>query len=571
MKLTLFLTLFILTSIYAKTADFSIIVHQPFNAALTDITEDYDRTLTAVGFSKDYKQNATSNNTTYTNAFDYLSSVSSQYGSQMHIIKVNNQADVLFSKQAKLSQFSEAVAVVKTPSNGYFLGGYTLDGSLIVLKLDANANLVYSNIYGTKNYDKMHNLILLNDGGVLAVGSSVTSRSQNDALFETGLGNNDIYITRFSKDGQKLWSKKYGTSYDDEGIDAVEAVDGSIIVLGTTSYDKHKDVSLMRINENGNRIWLKHYKGEKLTTPTKIIRLRDNNFVVSLIQYDDMRKEHIRLIKFDLYKNVLIDKDIFTTYPSGLNDIKEFSDGTFIGVGYVKDVANTDGLAMILDSNFAMLNQEHYGKDNYDLFNAVTILHNSQAAVAGIHTDNESQESNMWITKLNRDASMAQLSLHSSNFYEKLCELLQEEINSKQLTIREDLTIEFTDARLYFNVAEYKLTKTQEIFLDKFSKKLIPFLYANKDIIDTLEVNGHTSSEWGDAKFTSRYLNNEKLSMNRAYSTLSYMFLSQEQMTQIWLSDIFRGSGFSYAKNVVLNDVEDKKKSRRVSFKIILK
>lgn len=571
MKLTLFLTLFLFTSIYAKTSDFSIIVHQPFNAGLTDITEDYDRTLTAVGFSKEYKQSSVPNNATYTNAFDYLSSISSQHGSQMHIIKVNNQAEILFSKQAKLSQFSEAVAVVKTPSNGYFLGGYTLDGSLIVLKLDANANLIYSNIYGTKNYDKMHNLILLNDGGVLAVGSSVTSRSQSDSLFETGLGNNDIYITRFSKDGQKLWSKKYGTTYDDVGIDAVEAVDGSIVVLSTTSYDKHKDVSLMRINENGNRIWLKHYKGEKLTTPTKIIRLRDNNFVVSLIQYDDMRKEHIRLIKFDLYQNVLIDKDIFTTYPSGLNDIKEFSDGTLIGVGYVKDVANTDGLAMILDSNFAMLNQEHYGKDNYDLFNAVTILHNSQVAVAGIHTDNESQESNMWITKLNRDASMAQISIHSSNFYEKLCALFKEEINSKQLTIREDLTIEFTDVRLYFNVAEYKLTQSQEIFLDKFSKKLIPFLYANKDIIGTLEVDGHTSSEWGDAKFTSRYLNNEKLSMNRAYSTLSYIFLSQEKMTQIWLTEIFRGSGFSYAKNVVLNDVEDKKKSRRVSLKIILK
>ncbi len=570
MKLSLLLTLFILASLYAKTSDFSIIVHQPFNAGLSDITEDYDRTITAVGFSKYYNQNSNSSNS-YTNAFDYLASVSNQYGSGMHIIKVDNHADIIFSKQANLSSFSEAVAVVKTPTNGYFLGGYTLDGSLIVLKLDANANLIYSKIYGTNNYDRMNNLILLSDGGVLCIGSSVTTRSQNDSLFETGLGNNDIYLTRFSKDGQKLWSKKYGTSYDDEGIDAVEAQDGSIIVLSKTSYDKHKDVSLMRINENGNRIWLKHYKGEKLTLPTKIIRLRDNNFVISLIQYDDMRKEHIRLIKFDLYQNVLIDKDIFTTYPSGLNDIKEFSDGTFIGVGYVKDISNTDGLAMVLDSNLVMLNQEHYGKENYDLFTSATILHNSQVAVAGVHTDEESQESNMWITKLNRDASMAQISTHSSNFYEKLCALFKEEIASKQLTIREDLTIELTDSRLYFNVAEYKLTQTQKIFLDSFSKKLIPFLYANKEIIDTLEVNGHTSSEWGNVDFTARYLNNEKLSMNRSYSTLSYIFAMQEKMTQKWLLKVLKGSGLSYAKSVVLNDMEDKEKSRRVSFKIILK
>jgi outer membrane protein OmpA-like peptidoglycan-associated protein len=327
----------------------------------------------------------------------------------------------------------------------------------------------------------------------------------------------------------------------------------------------------MRLNENGNRIWLKHYEGENLTLPKKIIRLRDNNFVVSLVQYNEMRKEHIRLIKFDLYKNILIDKDIFTTYPSGLNDIKEFSDGNLIGVGYVKDVQNTDALAMLLDSNLLMLNQEHYGKENYDIFYSAQILHNSQVGVAGLHTDKDSQESNMWITKLNRDASMAQISTNSGTFYEKLCKLFEDEITAKQLQIREDLTIEFIDDRLYFNVGDYKLTHTQKIFLDKFSKKLLPFLLQNRELISTLEVNGHTSSEWGGTNFTQRYINNEKLSMERSFSTLSYIFKTQTQKTQKWLSDVLQGSGFSYSKNVMLNEVEDKKKSRRVTFKVILK
>ena len=123
-----------------------------------------------------------------------------------------------------------------------------------------------------------------------------------------------------------------------------------------------------------------------------------------------MHKEHIRLIKLDLYQNILIDKEIFTTYPSEINDIKEFSNGTFIAVGYVKDVSNTDGLAMILDSSLFLLNKEHYGAENYDVFNAAKILNNSQVAVAGVLTSSASQETNMWIVKLNRDASMAQVS-----------------------------------------------------------------------------------------------------------------------------------------------------------------
>jgi len=534
------------------------------------VTADYDRSISAVGFSKDYKQDANLGET-YTNAFDYLASVSSHNGTQMHLIKVNNSAKTLLSKTSKLSSFSEAIALVKTPSNGYFIGGYTMDGSLLVLKLDARGNIIFKKTFGTKNYDRMNNLILMSDGGVLAIGSSVTSRAASDNKFETGLGQNDIYITRFSKNGQRLWSKKYGTQHDDRGIDAVEARDGSIVVISTTSYDKHKDVTLMRISENGNKIWLKHYKGEQLITPHKIIRLRDNNFVVSLSQYNNMQKEQIRLIKFDLYKNVLEDKKIFTTYPSVINDIKEFSDGTFMGVGYVKDTYDTDGLVMLFDTHLSMLKQEHYGDENYDVFNALSILHNSQAAVVGVHTDENSQETNMWLIKLNKDATMAQISMHTSSFYEKLSQIYKEEIDAKELTIGEDLSINFIDKDLYFQAGTYKLTKKQQAFLSSFAKKLMPFLKINQEKIANLEVNGHTSSEWSGTSFQNRYLNNSKLSLERSFATLSYIFSQQPKSAQILLSKILKGSGLSYSKKMMINGNENATHSRRVAFKIILK
>jgi hypothetical protein len=144
MKLLLSLLL-LFTSLLAEDNNFSVIVNKPFDAALFDITEDHDRTITAVGFSNEFKQDANPSKT-YTNAFDYLASVSNKYGSQMTLIKVNNQAEIILQKVAHLSRFNKAIAVVKTPTNGYFIGGYTMDGSLLVAKLDANANILYSKI-----------------------------------------------------------------------------------------------------------------------------------------------------------------------------------------------------------------------------------------------------------------------------------------------------------------------------------------------------------------------------------------------------------------------------------------
>jgi outer membrane protein OmpA-like peptidoglycan-associated protein len=177
----------------------------------------------------------------------------------------------------------------------------------------------------------------------------------------------------------------------------------------------------------------------------------------------------------------------------------------------------------------------------------------------------------MWIVKLNRDASMAQISSNVGTFYERLTALYKDEILKKEIVIKKDLTIEFIDKRLYFKAGVYKLTKTQKIYLSKFSKKLLEFLYANKNLIETLEVDGHTSSEWGESNFTHRYLNNEKLSLNRSYEVMSSIFTPSSKKIKLWLSNILKGSGDSYSKSIKYNGIESKKKSRRVSFKIILK
>ncbi|PHS57282.1 MAG: hypothetical protein COB17_06730 [Sulfurimonas sp.] len=562
--------LLLLNITYAKTNDYSIIIDEAFNNALLDVSEDYDRTISAVGFVKAYQSSTMPKGIAYTNAFDYLENLSSSHGPQMHLIKLDKNAKIKLRKSAHMSKFNEAVALVKTPQDGYFVGGYTLDGSLLLLKLNSNGDIILKKEFGTKNYDKMSKLIYLNDGGVLAVGSSTTTRSQNDNIFETGLGLSDIYLARFSKNGEKIWSKKYGTEYDDRGIDAVEAYDGSIIVLSQTRYDKNRDITLMRVSENGNKIWLKHFKNDKDSIAYKLIKLRNNNFVASMSILDDMNKEQIRLIKFDLQKNILRDKTIFTTYSSVIKDIKEYSNSNLIAVGYARDSYNTDGLVILLDSDFGLLKQEHFGQENYDEFNAVSILHNSQAAVVGIHTNENSQESNMWLIKLNRDISIAQLSTKTDDIYKGLSNLFKKEINSKQIKIKEDLSIELVNKDLYFDVSKYKLSEKQKDFLHGFSHKLFKFLKLNQKVINTLEINGHTSSEWANNDFTGSYLNNEKLSLNRAYETLEFMFKLQNNATKEFLSHILKSSGLAYSNKILFSQYEDKKKSRRVSFKVIL-
>ena len=58
--------------------------------------------------------------------------------------------------------------------------------------------------------------------------------------------------------------------------------------------------------------------------------------------------------------------------------------------------------------------------------------------------------------------------------------------------------------------------------------------------------------------------------MQRSYETLKSLFLQQSRSRQNYLSKILQGSGINYQAKIMTHKKEDKAKSRRVSFQIIL-
>ncbi len=573
MKLKKLLPFFLLPKLLLATnSDFSIVVDKPFDSALFDITQDYTNTLSCVGFSNRYNpQKQYVGGIEYSDAFSYLDSLGqNKYGYVMYLLKVNSYGEYSFSKDIELQDFAQAKAVVKTPTNGYVVGGYLERGELVVVALDGNGNKRFEQKLGTKNFDTLKRVVALKDGGFLVVATSRSSRNFQDDIFENGLGENDVYLIRLSSTFSVKWAKKFGTIKDDFSIDAFESFDGSFVVL----YKTQKNVYLMRIDENGDKLLLKEIFTTDEFDATKLLELQDGGFIVLGVVEDEMQKKQVRLVKFDRYFNILKDRTIKTTYSSKLVAIQEFKNGNLMGVGYVQDTYNRDGLVMLFDSELSMLSQEHFGEDNKDQFYALTILRDSTVGVVGITTPENSQVSKMWMLKLDSKGKIVQKQIKYSklkqNFYTKLQNIFQTEIEKGYITIDKNLEITLKDKSLLFQVSSAKLSPSQKIFLKKFSKKFVLFLEKNAQYIKTLEVNGFTSSEWNKVDFTQRYLNNLKLSMQRAYNVIYYIFHTQKATSQHFLAKILQGNMHSFSKPIMRNGVEDKKESRRVTFKITL-
>ena len=571
---SLILSTLISLTLFAQ--EYSLIIKKPFQSALFDITQSYDGNLFAVGFSQSFQTHNNEADKTYTDAFEYLESLSDAQGTQMHLLKADAAKKILLDKALKLSQMNQAKAVIKLPDGGFVVGGERLDGALLLVKISAQGELYFSETYDTPASEKMNDMLMLGDGGLLIIGSATTTRGAYDGLFESGLGKSDIYLLRLSKSGEKLWSNRYGGSEDDVGVSLATADDGSCVIAAKSFLHGKNQLMLLRTNESGAKLWQKMIETPYDAEPTKIIRLRNGTFLVALKEHNKQQKEHIRLIQINLHGETLANKEIFTNYPSALLDIAEFANGTLMGVGYVRDGSNTDALAMQLSKHLTLLNQEHYGSKSYDFFSSLAILNNSQVAAAGVHTEIHSQESNMWIVKLNANATLAQsankqYTPHQNDLLEQLRKLFADEISKNELSIKSDLTLELLDPRLYFKTGVYRLTSSQEHFLDRFAKKLIPFLRKHQNQIAQLEINGHTSSEWANADFTSNYVQNAELSMQRSFSVMHFIFKKQNHANQLFLSKILKESGLSYSKKATQNGKELKEQSRRVNFRVVLK
>lgn len=139
--------------------------------------------------------------------------------------------------------------------------------------------------------------------------------------------------------------------------------------------------------------------------------------------------------------------------------------------------------------------------------------------------------------------------------------------------ILDNNTVRFKNPEVLFESASAKLKPEFKGILNIFFPKYIRVLQKYKNDIDEVRIEGHTSTKWGNtANEYYRYLNNIKLSQQRAYSVLDHVVRLKSQTGNYeWLVKIMRATGMAFAKPILNNGVESEELSRRVEFRVVTK
>jgi len=125
-----------------------------------------------------------------------------------------------------------------------------------------------------------------------------------------------------------------------------------------------------------------------------------------------------------------------------------------------------------------------------------------------------------------------------------------------------------------FKKGSSKLQPRFKKILDNFFPKFMTIVTNkdNKSRISELRIEGHTSSEYTEKGRAKSYILNTKLSQNRSYEVMNYVFnLASNKEIKDWMIGNLTAHGMSSSKLLYIdNDMknEDAKKSRRVEFRI---
>ena len=211
-------------------------------------------------------------------------------GSDIWIVKVNEDGEEEWQATIGTRQNEEAKAVVQTVDQGYFAAADVLNHKqgfgnrdALVVKLDKKGKVLRQIILGGGANEEVERMIPTNDGGILLgiysrsgevrdnagqqepEGSVPTIRIAKDG---ENSGEGDYWVVKLDRDGKPQWQQNYGGKGDDR-VKTLSYFEGGYLVGGesrsSSSGNKRPaikegtDLWFVALDEKGGELWQKSY------------------------------------------------------------------------------------------------------------------------------------------------------------------------------------------------------------------------------------------------------------------------------------------------------------------------
>lgn len=190
------------------------------------------------------------------------------------LLKTDKYGSRLWEKHYGGDGMEDVSAVQQTSDGGYIIGGTTWsynqtkpeDTHAYLVKTDAEGNKLWERVidaFDEHEQDEIESIQQTSDGGYIMAGVTVCDTASNSGC---------AYLLKVDEDGNRIWENTYKECETSTLFQVQETSDGGYVATGYVGGldcidDWHPTgVTLLKTNENGSRVWQKKFGWYKLAS-----------------------------------------------------------------------------------------------------------------------------------------------------------------------------------------------------------------------------------------------------------------------------------------------------------------
>ncbi len=223
------------------------------------------------------------------------------------VIRVDPDGGILWQASFGGVRNEEFGSLEETPDGGFILGGSSASGAsgnkstpnyglldYWLVRLDRNGSILWDRTFGGASDDRLYAVQQTADGGFILGGQSWSSVSGNKTSPNFGLANDtstDFWVIRVDQNGNRLWEKSYGGTGWDALVSLAQTSDGGFAFGGSSASGAtgnktspklgFVDFWVVRTDANGEILWDKAYGGGDASGLRSIQTTFDGGFILA--------------------------------------------------------------------------------------------------------------------------------------------------------------------------------------------------------------------------------------------------------------------------------------------------
>ena len=258
------------------------------------------------------------------------------------------------------------------------------------MKIDKNGNKLWDKTFGGKGTEEANSIIQTKDSNFIVVGYTDSK----------GAGHKDGWIIKIDKNGNKLWDKTFGSKYYDQFNEVIQSKNGGIVVIGLRDGESYNGW-ILKFDKNGNKLWDINLDMGGDDQLCSIIQTKNNEFVVAgnTNAKNSGYYQDAWIIKLDENGHRIWNKVFYGRRDDYIYSLIQTKDKGFIAVGHTnsKGAGRTDGYILKIDKNGNKLWDKTFGGSNIDSIKSIIQLKDKGIILAGSTYSKGAGAFDMWI------------------------------------------------------------------------------------------------------------------------------------------------------------------------------